>query len=340
MGDFVSVCVGIIGTGYWGRNHVRTFCALRDEGVVDDVIVCDSDEERAAAIGSEFNCRYTTDAESLSSLGVSMVTIATPTPSHATLAITMMHSGLDVLIEKPLAMGINEAETVIRVSEDTGRLLLVGHVFRHHAGVRVAAEMIQAGKLGPIRHIVSERLAVREPREDIGVIAALGIHDLDICVDLLGGNAPISISGMASMSSIKGIEDHAELQLEFPPISTSDEAIMASIHLSWRSRTRGKVRSLEVIGRDGSLHVDYMDHSAIWFHPHPGDAHGEVYGGFGAAPRKRIDIENSEPALTAELRDFVLRSSGQRTGPTRNGGDVGLKGMQLVEMALRATGLL
>lgn len=334
------VGVAVIGTGYWGRNHVRTFCTLRDEGLIDKIVVCDSDVGRAAAIGNEFGCSYVTDAASLPSLGVDMVTIATPTTSHAELAIQMMYFGLDVLVEKPLAMNVEEGEEVIRVSKETGCLLLVGHVFRHHAGVRKAAEIINSGKLGPIRHIVSERLAVREPRTDIGVIAALGIHDLDICVDLLGGILPSSISGMVSMSTIEGIEDHAELQLRFPKDMGEIGEVMASIHLSWRSRIRGKVRSLEVIGRDGSLNVDYMDHSGIWFHAHPEDAHGDEYGGFDAAPRIRIGIDVSEPALTAELRDFVLRSTGQRTGPTLNGGDVGVKGMQLVEMALRATDML
>ena len=334
------VGVAVIGTGYWGRNHVRTFCTLREEGLIDKIVVCDSDVVRAAAIGDEFGCSYVTDAASLPSLGIDMVTIATPTPSHAELAIQMMRAELDVLVEKPLAMSVEEGEEVIRVSEETGCLLLVGHVFRHHAGVRAAAEIINSGKLGPIRHIVSERLAVREPRDDIGVIAALGIHDFDICVDLLGGVLPSSMSGMVSVSSIEGIEDHAELQLEFPPQMNGEDKIMASIHLSWRSRIRGKVRSLEVIGRDASLNVDYMDHSGIWFHPHPENAHGDMYGGFGAAPRERIEILNSEPALTAELRDFVLRSSGKITGPARNGGDVGLKGMRLVEMALRATNML
>ena len=334
------VGVAIIGTGYWGRNHVRTFCALRDEGLIDDVIVCDLDEGRASAIGSEFNCQYTTDAGSLSSLGVSMVTIATPTPSHAKLAISMMRSGLDVLVEKPLAMNIKEAEKIKEVAEETGRLLLVGHVFRHHAGVRKAAEMIRNGKLGPIQHIVSERLAVREPREDIGVIAALGIHDLDICTDILGGIRPVRMQGMASESEIKGIEDHADLLLEFPAEKNGVNGAMASIHLSWRSRIRGKVRSLEIIGRDGSLYVDYMDHSGIWFYSHPNNARGVEFGGYGAAPRERIEIAISEPALTAELRDFILRSKGERNSITLNGVDVGIEGMLLVEEALRVTGFL
>ena len=326
------VVVGVIGTGYWGKNHVRTFCTLKDEGLVDEVIVCDSNEERAIEIGEEFGCKYAIEPKMLVNMGVSMVTIATPTPSHASLAIMMMEMGLDVLVEKPLAMNMAEAKRVIDCAENTGKLLLVGHVFRHHSGVRRAAELVNSGELGEIKHIISERLATREPRPDNGVIAALGIHDFDICCDVLGGIEPKEILGVAIESKISGIEDHASLQMIF------ENGIVGFVELSWRSRVRGKVRSLQIIGTDASISLDYLDHSGLWLHRHLNDGHGKEFGGFGSAPRERIEIPGGEQALTAELRDFVLRSIGQRTGPTLNGGDVGLEGMKRVEMALRATG--
>ena len=72
--------------------------------------------------------------------------------------------------------------------------------------------------------------------------------------------------------------------------------------------------------------------------PPPGEAHGPEWGGFDAAPRERVDIPLGEPALTAELRDFILRSTGQVEGPALNDGNVGLRGLRRVEDALRATG--
>jgi UDP-N-acetylglucosamine 3-dehydrogenase len=326
------VVVAVVGTGYWGRNHVRTFCTLREEGLVKRVIVCDSNQQRAMEIGDEFNCEFAVDATALSEMGVTMVTIATPTPSHATLAKKLMKMGLDVLVEKPLAMNTKEANEVIQVANDTGQLLLVGHVFRHHSGVRMAAKLVKDGEIGRVRHIISERLATREPRPDNGVIAALGIHDFDICCDILGGIEPVKIEGVATESSISGIEDHASLQMTF------QNGVVAFVELSWRSRVRGKVRSLQIIGTDGSISLDYLEHKGLWLHHHPNDAHGEEYGGFGSAPKKWIEINDGEQALTAELRDFVLRSTGQRSGPTLNGGDVGLQGMKRVELALFATG--
>ena len=331
------VKVAVVGSGYWGRNHVRTLVALRQEGLIEEVIVCDLDAQRAEEIGTQFDCSWVTDVDALSEMGVCAATIATPTPSHAALGIRLMESGIDVMIEKPLAMNHEEAEQVLAVAESTGRLLLVGHVFRHHAGVREAARIIAEGRIGPVRQIITERMSSREPRPDNGVIAALGIHDLDICCDLLGDAEPQSITGLACESSIKGIEDHASLQMQFPDVD-GQQGPAAFITLSWRSRVRGKVRDLQIIGRDGSIGVDYLDHGGIWLHTHPGDAHGPEFGGFDAAPRERIEIPLGEPALTAELRDFVLRSTGQRNTPPLNDGKVGLQGMLRVEQALRATG--
>jgi predicted dehydrogenase len=294
--------------------------------------VCDANQDRAMEIGKEFECEFAFDAGSLPSMGVTMVTIATPTPSHANLATSLMKMGLDVLVEKPLAMNTKQAKEVIQVAKETGRLLLVGHVFRHHTGVRKAVELIKIGEIGDVRHIISEGLASKEPRTDNGVIATLGIHDFDICSDILGGIEPKKIIGVATESTISGIEDHASLQMIF------ENDIVAFVELSWRSSVRGKVRALQIVGTDGSISLDYLEHKGLWLHRHPNNTLREKLRGFGAAQREWVEIPDGEEALTAELRDFVLRSIGQRTGPTLNGGDVGLEGMKKVEMALHATG--
>ena len=77
-------CVAVVGTGYWGRNHVRTWAALKDEGVIERLIVCDLDENRARELAEEFNCEWHTDAFTLKdTFEITAVSIATPTPLHA-----------------------------------------------------------------------------------------------------------------------------------------------------------------------------------------------------------------------------------------------------------------
>ena len=335
----MSLKIAVVGTGYWGRNHVRTLAALKSSGMISDLIVCDVDAERAEGMASEFDCQWCTDANELKSLGVGAATIATPTPQHAPLAISLMEQGIDVLVEKPLAMSEKQAKEVLDCAEKTGRVLMVGHLFRYHAAVRKAAEFIADGTLGPILHIESDRLSVREPRPDIGVIAALAIHDMDIMKDLMGDIEPSKINCLALPSDNPKIEDHAIIEMAFPENSGSNpNGVSAVVTVSWRSRIQGKVRVLRIIGQDASLAIDYLDHSGLWIHHHPNNAHGQQWGGFDAAPRERIELPLGEPSLTAELRAFISHVTGENNDTPIASGKVGLEGVTMVSSALKAAG--
>ena len=337
--------IAVVGTGYWGRNHVRTWASLKQEQIIDRLIVCDVDEKRARDLAEEFDCEWHTDALTLhETFSIDAATIATPTPMHAPLAIALMEQGVDVLVEKPLAMDEAEAQSTVECAKKNGRLLCVGHLFRYHVAIRKAAEMIAAGEIGPVLHIESERLSVREPRPDIGVIAALAIHDMDICRDLMGDIDPEAINAFSLPSEIEGTEDHAVIHMQFPSGTCNNPlGPSAQITVSWRSRVRGKVRELRIIGRDASLHIDYLDHTGLWKHNHPNNTRGPEWGGFGAAPRERVEIQGGEPSLTAELRAFASASKSVATGKSPDSlnilapGSIGVIGMRLVESALGAT---
>jgi len=331
--------IAVVGTGYWGRNHVRTLAALKSSGLISNLIVCDVDAERAEAMATEFDCQWCTDANELKSLGVGAATIATPTPQHAPLAILLMEQGIDVLVEKPLAMSEEQAKEVLDCAEKTGRVLMVGHLFRYHAAVRKAAELIADGTLGPILHIESVRLSVREPRPDIGVIAALAIHDMDIMKDLMGDIEPSKINCLALPSDNPKIEDHAIIEMGFAANSgCNPNGVSAVVTVSWRSRIQGKVRVLRIIGQDASLAIDYLDHSGLWIHHHPNNAHGQQWGGFDAAPRERIELPLGEPSLTAELRAFISHVNGENNDIPFASGKVGLEGVAMVSLALKSAG--
>ena len=103
------------------------------------------------------------------------------------------------------------------------------------------------------------------------------------------------------------------------------------------------MRELRIIGRDASLHIDYLDHTGLWIHKHPQNIRGPDWGGFGAAPRERVGIEGGEPSLTAELRAFANACKLHAQGAPFDDlnilapGEIGVIGMRLVESALRAT---
>jgi len=123
----------------------------------------------------------------------------------------------------------------------------------------------------------------------------------------------------------------------FPANSGGNEnGVSAVLTVSWRSRIQGKVRVLRIIGQDASLAIDYLDHSGLWIHHHPNNAHGQQWGGFDAAPRERIELPLGEPSLTAELRAFISHVKGENTDIPHASGKVGMDGVRAVSLALKA----
>jgi len=197
--------------------------------------------------------------------------------------------------------------------------------------------MIADGNLGPVRLLESIRTAVRDPRPDMGAIHALGIHDYDVFSYLMGDNPPSNLISRATPSTIEGIEDHAVTLLSFPqPTGLEGPHALCQSTVGWRGRIGGKQRSLRIIGRDKSIDVDYLDHSGIWIHHHPNEEVGGEFGGPGAARRERINLPLGEPALTAELRHFIGLVSCNATQDPITGGEVGISGVKMVEMALQS----
>ena len=331
--------IAVVGTGYWGKNHVKTFAALRDEGLDISITVCDINEKRARKLAEEYGATWVSNTLELikGEKAVHAVTIATPSPMHADQAEFFLKNGIPIMVEKPLALTISKAKAVIELSKSTGTLLSVGHVFRHHAAIREASKMIQQGKLGPIKLIESIRTAVREPRPDMGAIHALAIHDYDIFSFLLNNQIPEVINSSIVPSNIPGIEDHAITHLTFN--GEGGSIILGCSIVGWRSRIEGKQRKLRIFGRDASLDIDYLDHSGLWIHHHPNEAVGPEWGGSGAAPRERWMIPIGEPALTAELRHFLQLVLKGKKNDIITGGNVGLNGVIMVERALKSSKL-
>lgn len=173
--------IAVIGTGYWGKNHVRTYSELVSEGVIDSVKICDLDEKRARELGEAFNIEYLTDyKELIADPNIDAVSIVTSSHTHYALAKEFMEAGKDVLVEKPMTMNSKEAEQLVKIAKDTNRILMVGHIFRHHPAVKELKHRIDQGEFGKIRLISSNRLSFGAPRKDMGVIYALGVHEVDM----------------------------------------------------------------------------------------------------------------------------------------------------------------
>lgn len=176
-GETKKIRVAVVGTGEFGRNHARVY---REVPGAELVGVYDKDPDRAAQVATEFQTRALLTAEELRGVA-DAVSVAVPTVEHSAVGCRLMEMGLDVLVEKPMATNLAEADALLHAARKFGRILQVGHVERFNPAV-LAVEPILNHPLFFEVH----RLGVFAARSlDVDVIYDLMIHDLDILLTLV-----------------------------------------------------------------------------------------------------------------------------------------------------------
>jgi len=176
-GDPRKIRVAVVGSGEFGRNHVRVY---REMSCVELAGVFDKDETRAKSIAQEFGVRAFNQLEALRGV-VDAASVAVPTVEHAAVGCRLMEMGIDVLVEKPMASTLGEADALLDGAKRRARMLQVGHVERFNPAV-LAVEPVVSRPLFFEVH----RLGVFTPRSlDVDVIYDLMIHDLDILLALV-----------------------------------------------------------------------------------------------------------------------------------------------------------
>jgi predicted dehydrogenase len=168
------------------------------------------------------------------------VVIATPAASHFSLANQVLDAGKHVFVEKPLATKVAEVDELSRRAAERNLVVMTGHTFIYNAAVRYVKQLIDAGELGEIRYIYSQRLNLGRIRADIDALWNFAPHDISIIQYWLGNPEPVSVSrqGMAYVQD--GIDDVVFLSLEYP------NKVIANIHVSWLDPQ--KVRKMIVVG--------------------------------------------------------------------------------------------
>ncbi len=200
-----KVRVAVIGAGAFGRNHVRVLSALPD---VELVAIVDSDLEKAKQLGHEHGTQAMESIDSLPQ-AIDAAIVATPTVTHEAVASQLIGSGVDVLVEKPIADSAAAGERLTRLAEENGQILQVGHLERFNAAV----VELEKRRTIPLFFEV-HRLSVFTPRSlDIDVVLDLMIHDLDIVLNLMG-EMPVEIRG-AGISILSPKVDIANVRLSF-----------------------------------------------------------------------------------------------------------------------------
>jgi len=240
-----KIRVAVAGVGEFGRNHARVFRELPGAELVG---VYDQNAERAGAISSEFQTRALQSLEELRGR-VDAVSVAVPTVSHREVGCRLLEMGLDVLVEKPMAVNVAEADALVEAAGNNGRILQVGHVERFNPAV-IAVEAILNRPLFFEVH----RLGVFTPRSlDVDVIYDLMIHDLDILLALV--NEPVTEVKAVGIPVLTNKVDIAHARLEFAG------GAVANITASRVSTER--VRKMRFFQQHEYISMDYARRDAL-----------------------------------------------------------------------------
>jgi predicted dehydrogenase len=285
--------IAVIGVGHLGRHHARILSAL--EGVTLAAVV-DKIPERAAEIAGSAGTRAVTDSGDLDGL-VDAVTVAVPTELHRDIALPFLERGVSVLVEKPMARSLAEADEMIAAATLSGATLAVGHTERFNPAVAAVMPLVTSP-----RFIEVHRLGVFPDRSlDIDVVFDLMIHDLDVIVSLVQSEV-ISVEAVG-VPVLTPKYDIANARLRFA------SGCIANVTASRISKER--VRKIRFFQPDAYLSIDYAAQEVEgWRLVKRDGAKPAIQGG-------PIPVQRDEP-LRLELADFA-RAVRERVPPRVDG---------------------
>jgi len=295
----------------FGRNHARVYSQLAQEGVpVRLVGVADPDTARADAVAHEFGCRSFGSVEQLITTHseVQAASVAVPTVHHLAVARQLMQAGTDVLIEKPVASSLAEADELIQLAKQLKRIAQVGHLERFNPAVRATVPLITRPMFFEVH-----RLSVFTPRSlDVDVVLDLMIHDLDVVLAFV--NSPVKEIRAVGLPILSGKVDIANVRIEF------ESGCVANFTASRVSTER--VRKLRFFQPRQYLSLDYSRQDVLVFSLGKDGASARLSSVTSSsfAPSVNPQIQMAKPPTTneeplhAELKSF-LEAVRQRSRP-------------------------
>ncbi len=282
-----------------GKNHARTYSTIPEANLCG---ISDLNEEAGTKIAEEFHSTYYKSFEEmLETENPEVVSVCVPTSLHHKIAKYCLEKGVNVLLEKPIAMTPEEGEDLIKTSKDTSSKLYIGHIERFNPAVKKVKEMIDNGDLGEITAVMARRVGGFPPQiKDANIAVDLGIHDIDI-INYLLGELPQETHINKKKNHIEQREDSVEFFMKYSSAS-------AYIQTNWI--TPVKIRKLNITGSEGYLEMDFISQQ-IEFYKSNYEKFKEYSGGFAdyilrfSEPDKIvISVAKKEP-LKEEILYFI-----------------------------------
>ncbi len=309
----MSLRTAVIGVGSLGRQHARIHATLAQEGLAEFVAVCDINEKTGLEVASERKTAHCTGWREL--IGrVDAVSLAVPTESHCDIACALLESGIHILVEKPIARTLDEADQMIAAAERGKALLQVGHLERFNPAMVALRPHVRNPVYFEI-HRVGEFTA---RSLDIDVVLDLMIHDLDIVQWLVGEDVEVTAIHAVGIPILTNKVDAANARLEF------SSGAVANITAS-RVGTE-KIRKMRFFQPHDYVAIDYTTKRASVSSLAPPNATGSWPG----VHIKHLDIVDVEP-LRAEIVAFLEAAQEGLPSPVS-----GLEGRNALSLALRA----
>ncbi|MCH2106723.1 MAG: Gfo/Idh/MocA family oxidoreductase [Planctomycetes bacterium] len=294
--------VAVIGVGHLGTIHARIYSEYAGAELVG---VVDHDIERARALAEELGCEAAQDVSELSS-EVDCASVVVPTSAHAAVAVPLLKRGIPLLVEKPLAANLEEADEILAAAQEGGAKLAVGHVERFQPGVlHLLKEETRP------RFIECHRLAPFNPRgTDVGVVHDLMIHDLDLVLEFVGSEVE-SVDAVGG-EILTAREDVASVRLVF--------ANGARANVTASRASLSPMRRFRMFSSGGYASLDFtknyglkVSKGAAWeerraevgtLNLADPTKHAELMAA-GVLEIKELDLSGEERPLQAELASFV-----------------------------------
>lgn len=281
-----------VGCGHWGKNLARNFADLGVLGAV-----ADDHPETAARIAAQTGTEVRTFESLLMDPAIAGIALATPAITHVEMASRAISAGKHVFVEKPLALDPADGERLVQQAEDSGRVLMVGHLLQYHPIFVALRDLVADSELGALRYIYSNRLSLGKFRTEENVLWSFAPHDLSMMLSLTGEEPDhVTADGAAILSG--SLADWCTCWMHFP------SGVRGHIQTSWLHPF--KEQRLTVIG-DKAMAV-FEDSAPQWeqrlaLYRHQVDRTGHVPVPI-KAEAEYVAVAPDEP-LQAECRHFV-----------------------------------
>jgi predicted dehydrogenase len=309
--------IAVAGAGAWGKNIVATLHKLDRLGPVAESSPGLRDALAKQIPGIELREDY---RDLVGDKLVPAVAVATPAPTHHEIARAFLGAGQDLFLEKPMTLTTSEAEDLVALAEQKGRVLMTGHLLMYQPAIRFLRDYLQEDRLGAVRTLHQERAKLGRARSVENALWSLGVHDIAVLLFLTGA-VPCEVQAFGHDGLQPGIADDVYLHLRFP------SGVKASLHNSWLWPEDSRV--LRIIGERGMLEYREREQK-VWLHRKGIDPnlHNVDEG-------SELLFEGNAEPLTLELEHFV-ECVATRSKPLSDG----VNGLEVIRVLEQAGALL